>query len=72
MKIEKIKSNLKYKDFLRPADYNKIYNLAHYKEKLDILALELYNGIIVLEAVAMLHDTDAEFAIIDSAHQAIS
>ena len=30
------------------------------------------NGIIVLEAAAMLHDTDAEFAIIDSAHEAKS
>ena len=33
---------------------------------------ELCNGIIVLEAAAMLHDTDVEFAIIDSAHEAKS
>ena len=31
------------------------------------MTLELCNGIIVFEAAAMLHDTDAEFVVIDSA-----
>ena len=31
------------------------------------MTLELCNGIIVFEAAAMLHDTDAEFEVIDSA-----
>ena len=36
------------------------------QKKLSI-TLELCNGITVFEAAAMLHDTDAEFAVIDSA-----
>ena len=34
------------------------------------MTLELCNGIIVLEEATMLHDTDAKFAIIDSAIKA--
>ena len=34
--------------------------------------LKLCSGIIVLEAAAMLHDSDAEFTIIDSVHKAKS
>ena len=34
------------------------------------MTLELCNEIIVLEAAAMLHDTDAEFPNIDFAHEA--
>ena len=33
---------------------------------------ELCKEMIVLEAAAMLHDTDAEFAIIESTHEAKS
>ena len=33
------------------------------------MTLELCIGIIVLKAVTMLHDTDAEFAITDFAHE---
>ena len=36
------------------------------------MTLELCNGIIILKAAAMLHDTDMKFAIIDSAHKAKS
>ena len=36
------------------------------------MTLELSSGIIVFEAAAMFHDTDAKFAIIDSAHEAKS
>ena len=36
------------------------------------MTVELCNGIIVLEAAAMLPDTDAEFAITDYAHEAKS
>ena len=34
------------------------------------MTLKLCNGIIVLEGIAMLHDTDAVFTIIESAHEA--
>ena len=36
------------------------------------MTLELCNGIIVFEVAAMLHDTEAEFVIIDFAHEAKS
>ena len=44
------------------------------KQSRDIVPMivELCHGIIVLKAAAMLHVTDAKFAIIDSAHEAKS